>query len=304
MDEHEEVPNHEEEEIREAEESNESVVTHEEADKDRFLQAFEKYVAALEPQEWTEEAEKAFGTEHHEKTEPRQETETCEEVKEPEEEQVREEDKKESQQAKKAKIYEPKKNTGSKVPNALQKKKALWAVPKVLRFKPLRIIFVLVLIILLLLLLMWFFGLGGGGGKPLPGSVDSPSLSLEKPPEEQTPPEIKDEPYIRRELHIHFVPSEFDAETARELTCNVSWTNAATGSRETREVSEDDMDNFLWDLEKKIRVWFKDSPRSGSQDSPIVIVHMTPFPGRGTFQRIEKIVNEIDSRIGIAQIEK
>lgn len=164
-------------------------------------------------------------------------------------------------------------------------------------WKPMRLILVLLAIIALLLLLMWFFGLGSGGGKPLPGSSATPNMSLQKQTKETG---IQDKSTVRRELHLSFVPSASDEEIAKELICNVSWTDAKTGSRETRVVSENNMDDFEFKLEQKIRDWFVIVP----QDVPVVVVHMMPFPGEGTLQKITKIVHEIDSRISIMRLEK
>ena len=168
---------------------------------------------------------------------------------------------------------------------------------------PLRIILVLLLIILLLLFLFWFYGLGGGGGKALPGSSDSLNASPSIQTQGTPPPETEIKVSVHRELNISFVPSDADTEAARALTCNVSWTDAATGSRETRLVSEDNMADFEFALEKTIRAWYIASA-STAQDVPTVAVQMTPFPGEGTLQKITKIVHDVDSKISIMRLEK
>jgi len=174
---------------------------------------------------------------------------------------------------------------------------------RLIGFKPLRMVLILVTIIVLLLLLMWFFGLGGGGGQSLPGSPGTPSISL--PTSSQQPfEEPKVKPSVRRELEISFVPSESDEETARELTCNVSWTDEQTGSRETRWVREDNMDDFEWGVEKTIRAWYDAGPMTATQDVPVIAVRMMPFPGEGTLKKITRIVGEIDPRISILRLEK
>ena len=169
-------------------------------------------------------------------------------------------------------------------------------------FGPFRIIAVLALIILFLLLLLWLFGLGSGGGKALPGSSNAPSTALKVQSDEKTA--SKDQPSIRRELQIAFVPSEFDAEVAQALTCNISWIDAATGSRETRLLSEDNMPDFEFALEKTVRTWYSVTPEPPTQDIPIIAVRMTPFPGEGTLQKITRIVHIVDPRISILRFEK
>jgi len=206
---------------------------------------------------------------------------------------------------------EPGKNTGpkqreeKKITETPQKEKSIRTFLTFLGFRPLKTILVLALIILLLLLLLWFFGLGGGGGKPLPGSADSPNVALEKPTE-KTPPEIKEKPSVKSEFLITFVPSDDPAEKppindmllAKQLTCYVSWTKSATGSRETRFVKRDPQkekkDDFLWDLEKGIRDWLKDISSSDTQNRPIIVIHKIPYPGEGTLQGIKKIVGGIN----------
>lgn len=177
-------------------------------------------------------------------------------------------------------------------------------IPMMFGFRPLKTIFVLLLIILLLALLLMFYGLGGGGGKSLPGSSDTPSLSLETPNEEKTPTEDKNRPAVRRELNISFIPSESDPEFAKELICTVSWIDPATRSHETRLLSEDNMPDFEFSLEKLTRAWYVAAPVSTNRDIPIVAVGMIPFPGEGTLQKITKIVHDIDPRIGILRLEK
>jgi len=190
-----------------------------------------------------------------------------------------------------------------KIREEKQTKKPIRTLPAIFGFRPLRTIVVLLAIILLLLYLFWFYGLGSGGGKALPGPSNSPNFSLETPTEEPRPKETQDKPSARRELSISFIPSESDGETAKELTCNMSWTDVGTGSRENRLVSEDNMPDFEFTLEKGIRAWHT-APGSTKQDTLVVVICMMPFPGEGTLQKMTKIIHEIDPRISILRLEK
>ena len=46
----------------------------------------------------------------------------------------------------------------------------------------------------------------------------------------------------------------------------------------------------------KIIAWLEDIAASETRQQPIVVVWMKPFPGKGTFDRIKKTVDDLSQR--------
>lgn len=171
------------------------------------------------------------------------------------------------------------------------------------RFHPIRTIIVLILIILLLLFLIFFFGLGSGGGKVLPGSPGSGRVDREELNEGPTPDAETTLPTVRCELSVSFLPSRSDPETAEELTCLLRWTDPATKDPKEQKIVAGNMTDFQFALEKSIRAWRSSLHSTTVRNEPVVAIRMAPFPGEGTFRRIEALALGIDDRINILRQE-
>lgn len=180
------------------------------------------------------------------------------------------------------------------------RKKRRIRLPGLPAFRPVRTIIVLVAIVVILLLLIMHFGLGGGDGSLLPGESGESGLAV---PEETPKEDESDKPAVRRELYISFFPSATDPDMAKELACNLDWTDQQNGSQESRRIITENMTDFEFELEKAVRLWRTSLGMGETQDIPVVAVSMAPFPGEGIFRKIESIARLIDSRISILRLE-
>lgn len=183
-------------------------------------------------------------------------------------------------------------------------------------FHPIRTIIFLGLLVLILLYFIMLFGLGSGGGKTFPGSSDSISTQPKTDREQIGDPDgsVTDEndqaalsgtekPVVRRELTISFIPSETDPDTAVESFCQLQWLNVQTGSPVSQNIVAENKADFEFALEKAIRAWRTSLNSQTMVNIPVVAIRMTPFPGEGTFQKINELVKSVDSRINILRLE-
>lgn len=188
-------------------------------------------------------------------------------------------------------------------------------------FHPIRTIVFLGLLVLILLYFIMLFGLGSGGGKTWPGSSDSADVQVVDPSETEQRPvdngEIgvissetepsalsgTEKPVVRRELMISFIPSESDPDTAVESACQLHWIDPRTGRQVSQNVAAENKADFEFALEKAIRTWRTSLQSQTMINVPVLAIQMTPFPGEGTFQKINELVKNVDSQINILRLE-